>query len=219
MRLRHTETPGSLIIFGAWYYSNVIAETAQDIGWTVTGFIDPDPPEKRLTTQNIPDDAAMIVAIGNNSQRAFVQRTLLKRGRNLVSIIHPTASVSKSATLGAGCYLAENTVVRTNSIVGMGTFLNSGVVVSHDCHIGDFVTFGPNAATGGYVKIGEETTLGVGANVRPGARIGCGCQVGAGAAVVSDIEDKVMAIGVPAQVAPLKPVVEKQSDWSCNKIW
>ncbi len=209
----------NLVIYGAWRYAHVVAETAGMRGWNVAGFVDPDPPDGLNTLTEFPADSAAIVAIGDNGLRAFVYDQLLKGGRTLVSILHPTALVSPSATVGDGCYLAEYAVIRANSSVAAGTLLNSGAVVSHDCHVGPFVTFGPNAATGGYVSIGERTLLGVGASVRPHCSIGSGCRIGAGAAVVGDGQDEMTVINVPAKPLNHNLRTDKQSDWGANRIW
>ena len=167
----------------------------------------------------IPEGAAVIAAVGDNTLRARLCAELLEHRRNLATIVHPSAVVSRSASIGPGCYLGENAVVRSNSALGSGVFLNAGAVVSHDCEVGDFVTFGPNAASGGHVTIGAQTMIGVGASIRPWIRVGRGCVVGAGAAVVGDIEDGMAAMGVPARATPRSASPGKQSDWSLNTTW
>jgi len=130
-----SQPSGNLVIFGGWFFGRVVAETAELLGWTVVGFVDPDPPAWITALTHVPDNASAIVAIGNNPQRALVHSKVLQCGRSLVSIVHPTACVSRSATLDAGCYLAEFATIRSNSSVGAGTILNSGSVVSHDCQL------------------------------------------------------------------------------------
>ncbi len=210
---------GDLVIYGAWYFSQVIAEAARACGWSLAGFVDPDPPKGTDTLDSFPANAHAIVAIGSNEIRAYVFGKLIEHRRNIATIVHPVAHVSPSARIGNGCYIAENVTVRTNATVGNGTNLNSGAVVSHDCCVGDFVTFGPNAATAGHVSIGDLTTLGVGASARPNAKVGNRCVVGAGTAVVKDVPDDVTAIGVPARVVPHVSGSQKHSDWKTNTVW
>lgn len=210
---------GDLVIFGAWYLSQVVAEAAEVSGWRVVGCVDPEPPDHVSTLSSIPNGTAVIVAVGENSIRALVCTKLAEHGRGLATIVHPSAVISPSASIGPGCYLGENVVVRSNAALGKGVFVNAGAVVSHDCDVGDFVTLGPNAASAGHVTIGAQTTIGVGASVRPWIRIGCGCEIGAGAAVVKDVEDGMAAVGVPARVRPRPASTAKQSDWSLNTAW
>lgn len=213
---------GDLVIFGAWYLSHAIAEAAELSGWRVVGFVDPDPPDQIATLREIPPQAAVIAAIGDNFVRALVCSRLLEHGRWLTTITHPSAVVSRSASIGPASYLGESAVVRSNATVGRGALVNAGAVVSHDCAIGEFVTFGPNAATGGHVTIGAKTTIGVGASVRPWVRIGDQCEIGAGAAVASDIGNDMVAVGVPARTrerGSKSPGPDEQSNWSGNAIW
>lgn len=210
---------GDLVIFGAWYLSQAIAEAAELSGWRVTGYVDPEPPDHVSTLRAIPKGATVIAAVGENSLRARLCAKLTEHRRNLATIVHPSAVVSHSATIGSGCYLGENAVVRSNSAIGSGVLVNAGAVVSHDCKVGDFVTFGPNVAAAGHVTIGAQTTIGVGASIRPWVRIGHGCEIGAGAAVISDIGDGMAAIGVPARAMPRSARPGKQSNWSLNTTW
>jgi len=211
--------PSDLVIFGAWYLSQVVAEAAEVSGWHIIGYIDPEPPNHVSTLRSIPSSATVIVAVGENSLRARLCAQLVERRRTLATIVHPSAVVSRSASIGHGCYLGENVVVRSNSVLGNGVLVNAGAVVSHHCDVGDFVTLGPNAASAGHVMIGAQTTIGVGASIRPRVRIGCDCEIGAGAAVVKDVKDGMAALGVPARVKPKQARTGKQSDWSMNTAW
>jgi sugar O-acyltransferase (sialic acid O-acetyltransferase NeuD family) len=210
---------GDLVIFGAWYLSQAIAEAAELSGWRVAGYVDPQPPDHVATLREFPQRATVIVAIGDSSLRARVCSSLIKHRRALATIVHPSAVVSRSATISPGSYFGENVVLRSSAIVGNGVFVNAGAVVSHDCTVGDFVTLGPNAAIAGHVTIGEQTTIGVGASVRPWVNIGRECEIGAGAAVISNIGDGMTAVGVPARPRARSVRPDKQSDWSRNALW
>ena len=210
---------GSLVIFGSWYLGRAVAEAAELAGWTIAGFVDPEPMQHVTALTAVPDDASVIVAIGDNAMRGFVHDALAIRGRKLASILHPTCVVSPSASIEAGCFLAENAVVRSHATVGRGAILSAGSVVSHDCRIGAFVTLGPNAATAGHVSVGAGTTLGVGASVRPHVRIGRDCDVGAGSGVMRDLGDGAAATGVPARAVRRAASTERRSNWKDNPVW
>jgi acetyltransferase-like isoleucine patch superfamily enzyme len=53
---------------------------------------------------------------------------------------------------------------------------------------------------GGKTRIGDRTWLGIGATLIDKVSVGTGCVVGAGAVVVSDLPDRVLAVGVPARI-------------------
>ena len=210
-----------LIIFGAWYFSDVIEELALLLGWNVLGRIDPDPPSHQKTLQSVSDDAFCFVSIGDNEQRRLVSEKLLAHGRELAHLIHPTASVSPSVNIGSGVYIGENVSVRTGCHIGKGVMINANAVVSHHVSVGDYVTFGPNSAVASKSRVGTGSLIGVGASVKPNSTIGENCTVGAGSVVTQSVSDGVTVVGVPA-----KPMTTGEgsdaaamSNWHDHTIW
>jgi len=208
-----------LVIYGAWYFGNVIKEAAEAAGWQVLGHVDPDPPDGVTTIESIPQGAAVFVAIGDNKIRAEVTGTLLQHGRSLARIAHPSACISPSAQLGPGSYVAELAAVRTNAILGEGVVVQAGGVVSHDCTIAPFASFGPNSAAASKVTVGQRTVIGTGAVIAPALTIGDDCTVAAGAAVFRNADDNRTLVGNPARATP-SPIPDViHSDWSRNDVW
>lgn len=209
-----------IVVFGAWYHGEVVAETIAELGWKLAGFVDPDPPADRKSLSSLPGNAAFHVAIGDNQLRADVTRKLRLNSRPLVSIIHPSARVSPSARLGEGVFIAENAVVRTGVIAGDGLLLQAGAVVSHHCALGDFVSIGPNAAAGSHARIGDQAAIGVGANIKPWIRVGTNSLTGAGAAVLRDVPDGATVVGNPARRCSARGRNDsRQSDWKNHSFW
>ena len=54
-----SQPSGNLVIFGGWFFGRVVAETAELLGWTVVGFVDPDPPAWITALTHVPDNAAL----------------------------------------------------------------------------------------------------------------------------------------------------------------
>lgn len=208
-----------LVVYGAWYFGQVVQEAASITGWRVLGHIDPTPPDSIDTLNAFPENAAVIVAVGDNDLRAAIQARLVAAGRELATVIHPQAVISPSAQIGAGVFIAELVAVRTNAILEDGVVLQAGSVVSHDCKIKAFASLGPNAACASKTTVGAATALGVGAVIAPGLNIGADCTIGAGAAVFRDTQPRHSLIGNPARATrrPDKEVV--QSDWDANHVW
>jgi maltose O-acetyltransferase len=50
------------------------------------------------------------------------------------------------------------------------------------------------------VSVGDEALVGVGVAIQPHVRIGARSVIGVGSAVVKDVPDDVVAVGVPAKV-------------------
>jgi len=139
------------------------------------------------------------VAIGDNASRHRLGLMLQAMGYELISTIHPSATISPSSVLGAGVAVMAGAVINASARIGAMAIFNTGAVVDHDCVLGVATHLGPTSALAGNVHVGDESFLGVGSKVIPGLTIGHRVCVGAGAVVVGDIPDDTLAKGVPAQ--------------------
>jgi len=117
----------------------------------------------------------------------------------LATVLHPDASVSPHAELGAGTFVAARAVVAPGARLGRGVVVNHGAVVDHDVQVGDFSHIAPLAALGGNVRVGQRVLVGAGASVLPGVRIADDVVVGAGAVVRDNLEAAGVYAGVPAR--------------------
>lgn len=144
-----------------------------------------------------------VVAIGDNATRGAVLERAAAAAPALqpATIVHPTAVIGHEATVGPGAILLAGSVVGNGTRLGRGVLLGIHASVDHDGVVGDHASLGPGATTGGTVRIGHTTAIGLGANVIHGITIGDDTVVGAGALVLDDLPSRVVAYGVPAQVA------------------
>lgn len=204
-----------LYIFGAGSHGLVVAEAAEATGrFKVVALVDDrSTPSSRHDLQEsasspwhvtsrdeiTPDRGSRIfVAVGDNAARARITRELLDTGWELANVIHPTAWVSPTARLGRGVYVGPHAAINAQAKIGDGVILNTGCIVEHHCEVQRFAHCCPRSAMAGHVTVGQMTLLGTGACVRPRVTIGSNCVVGAGAAVVRDIPQGRLAMGVPA---------------------
>ncbi len=141
----------------------------------------------------------VFVSIGDNNQRLASINTLLKVFSPVPSIYHPTASVSPTAAVGVGSFIAAGAIVGTNVKLGLGALINTGAIVDHDCVLGDGVHIAPGATLAGGVLIGSRTLIGVGATILPGVSIGSDCLIGAGSVVISDVGPDETIVGNPGR--------------------
>jgi acetyltransferase EpsM len=146
----------------------------------------------------------VIVAIGDNQVRKSIISRLSLSDSTYITLIHPSAIVSKKATLGIGTVVMANAVINSDAFVGHHSIINTGSIVEHDNTIGDYVHISPNATLTGSVKVGDGTHVGAGATLIPNLNIGAWAKVGAGATVIRDIPDFSTAVGVPAKIVTKK---------------
>ena len=95
------------------------------------------------------------------------------------------------------------------SSVGNYCHLYGGSFLGHNCTVKDFVSIANNACIGGEVTVGEGCHIGTNSSIREHLKIGKHAIIGIGAVVLSDIDDKKIAVGNPAKIIGS---VDKYSD-------
>jgi sugar O-acyltransferase (sialic acid O-acetyltransferase NeuD family) len=202
-----------VIVYGASGHGKVVADILQIKGITVRGFVDDDALKLRedfgfkilgdgnwLVEQAARRPMVVALGIGDNFARQKVMERCVVKGIRLLTAVHSTATVAASAKISPGSVVMAHAVVNPDAVIGQGSIINTGAVVEHDCHIGDFAHLSPNVAVGGHAQVGDFSWLGIGSVLIHGAKVGSGSIIGAGAAVVRDIGDWVVAVGIPARV-------------------
>jgi sugar O-acyltransferase (sialic acid O-acetyltransferase NeuD family) len=201
-----------LIVVGAGGHGAVVAEAAAESGrWDEIVFLDDDESLDHVleypvvgTTERIStlasDDPEFVVTIGNNRTRLELSDKIARSGLRLVSVIHPAACISKSASIAAGTVVCAGAIVNARAKIGRACIINTGATIDHDCVLEDGVHVSPGANLAGIVRVGECAWIGIGSSVKEEISIGHDSVVGAGSAVVNDIGDSVTVGGVPARL-------------------
>lgn len=127
-------------------------------------------------------------------------------GLQVLTVVHPSATVSPSAALGEGTCVCPGAIVAAGAQLGCNVIVNTGAVVEHDCVVGDHAHVASGAVLAGGVIVGEGAHIGAGASVKQGVRIGVDSVVALGAAVIDDVPDRVVVGGVPAR--PMRAKVD-----------
>jgi acetyltransferase EpsM len=200
-----------IIIAGAGAQGAVVADILERAGRPAVGFVDDTPVLAGTSVLGLPilgtiaclseiAHDAIIVAIGDNHQRRTLVDRLVARGETLTTAIHPFSSVAPSARIGEGSMISAGVIVLPRARIGRSVILNTKSSVDHDSEIGDFAHVACGATIGGNVRVGEETLVAIGASVVSRVSVGARTVIGAGAVVINDVEDEVIALGVPARV-------------------
>ena len=194
-----------MYLYGASGHGKVIKEILEGSGRKVDGFIDDNPNAGFLSglpvLHSISKADEVIVSIGSNRIRREIAERIGEKVAG--AVIHTSAIISDTASIGNGSVVMAGTVVNADAIIGQHCIINTGATVDHECQIRDYVHIAPGVHLCGQVQIGEGTLIGVGSSVIPCVKIGCWCVIGAGSVVVNDIPDGYLAYGNPCKLVKL----------------
>lgn len=139
-------------------------------------------------------------SVGRTAARRQVYEMLRRQGFEPVPVIHPSAILSPSISLGQAPIILPGAIIGTGARIGDNVLINTGAIVEHDCRIGDHAHVATGARLAGGVLVGDGAHIGLGACIRQGIRVGRNAIVGMGAVVTKDVPDDVTVIGVPARI-------------------
>lgn len=188
----------SIYVYGASGHGLVVADLARSCGYDTIFWIDDGENEYPSFEEidkkmNIP----IVIGIGDNKIRSIIFHKVLQVNMELITLVHPSAVVSQSATIGQGSVVMPNVVINAQTKIGCASILNSASVIEHENNIGDFVHISPNVALAGNVTILDYSHIGIGSSVKQGVVIGENSIIGVGSVVLKDIGNARIAYGNP----------------------
>jgi len=142
----------------------------------------------------------VVVAIGSNESRKNIVENLPLIAEQYLTVIHPSAVISPSASIGYGTVVMPNAAVNARSRIGQHSIINTGSIIEHDNLVENYTHISPNATLAGQVSIGEGSHICSSATIIPGKNIGNWSIVGAGSTVLNDIPSYSKAVGSPTRI-------------------
>ena len=140
-----------------------------------------------------------VCALGTTKRGLFTDQ-VKALGFRFATIIHSSARLSRTSTIGAGSILSAGVIVAAHTTIGEHVFVNRGALIGHHTTIGQLCSVMPGANIAGSCTIGERCYVGMGAVVIDHVSIGDRCVLAAGAVVTKSLPDGVQVMGVPARV-------------------
>jgi sugar O-acyltransferase (sialic acid O-acetyltransferase NeuD family) len=199
------------IIFGAGGHARAILQMVREAGYHIVGVVDSSLQKNSVFADQIPVLGAegelpsiyssgvrfAFIGVGgatNNDARIRIYDEVKKSGFVLPPLVSKTAHLETTSSIGEATYIFPASSVGANCTVGSNVIVNQGVIICHDCEIGNHVHLAPGAILAGSVKVGCRTTIGMGSTVMNGLSIGEDCLVHNLVAVNQDIiRNKIVA--------------------------
>ncbi len=144
------------------------------------------------------DVQGAIVAIGDNGVRRGLARLVDQSGLELVSAVHPSATLAHNATIGRNTVIAAGAVVCAHCQVGDSVILNTGCIIDHQTVICEGCHVCPGVRIAGRVLVEPGAFIGIGATIVPKVTLGYESIIGAGSVVIEDVPPMTTVVGVPA---------------------
>ncbi len=205
------------IIWGARGHAAVLADLITLTGGRPVACFDNDPaaPGSVLGIKNLggfgqfqewmrrdaPKHLSGAVGIGGSRgvERRRIMHDFLNLGISAPPLIHPSAQVASSASIGLGSQVLAMSHVGSRASIGSGCVINSAASIDHDVILEDGVHVAPGVTICGEVRLGRDVFVGAGATVLPRLLIGAEAGVGAGATVTRSVASATWVWGTPAR--------------------
>jgi sugar O-acyltransferase (sialic acid O-acetyltransferase NeuD family) len=209
-----------LVILGTGGTSRDVVDTVRDVNTAglappidCIGFLDDNAALWGTTVEGLPvlgplasaremGDCQFLNSIGSPASYTQIETLILRTGvpfERFATLIHPTASVSRTARLGRGVVVFQHVSITSNVIVGDHVVILPNTVVSHNDEIGDFTCVAGGAKISGRVRIGRGCYVGTGAALNGGIEVGEGAMIGMGSVVLRNVPAWTVVVGNPAR--------------------
>jgi sugar O-acyltransferase (sialic acid O-acetyltransferase NeuD family) len=189
-------------IYGASGHAKVIIECLEANNQDIDNIFDNDSSisnifNYQVNKSRLNEIDETLIAIGNN----LIRKKIVESNNFIYgNTIHPSAQISKRATIDKGTVVFQKAVIQAETSIGKHTIINTAATVDHECIIGDFVHIAPGATICGNVKIGNLSLIGAGVTILPNLIIGENCVIGAGSVVLKNIPNNSIVLGNPAKL-------------------
>lgn len=149
------------------------------------------------------EDVFFAFTIGSEKSYKIRERIISNLGIGIdrfEKIIHPSARISKSASLGNGVIIFPNVFVGSNVKIGDFGIILSNTVINHDCVLGKYNICASSVNLAGGVNVEDSCYLGASACVRNGVEIKTGSLIGMGSVLLNSIAENAVIVGNPGRL-------------------
>ena len=167
-----------VILIGAGGHARVVSDAAlHDKDLEIVGFLDDGDIDEILGVKKLGNISSIEkfkkykfhIAIGNNS---FRKELAEKIGvENLISIVHPSAIISRDAEIMNGAYIGANTVINSKAFIGNGVIVNTASIVEHDSVLEDYSHLSYKVLLGSSVSVEKSIYIEMGSVVGRGIKV------------------------------------------------
>ncbi|MDD5822976.1 MAG: hypothetical protein PUD55_00880 [Firmicutes bacterium] len=146
LRMENFEPKGiNLLILGAGSHGREVNEIASELNmFDRIDYLDDNPAVENTVGrwEDIgklrSEYSAAIVAVGDKDTRQRWFARLAELGYSIPKLVHPSAEVSQSASIGVGTVICARAIVSSGSSIGSGCIISAGVVLGRDSKVNNW---------------------------------------------------------------------------------
>jgi len=131
-------------------------------------------------------------------KEAIIARTNVPLAR-FATLVHPSATVAKSAQVGRGTVIFENVTITSNVRIGNHVIVLPNSVISHDVVIDDYTCITGGVCIAGGTRVGRHCYLGANSSLINNITIGDFSLIGMGSVVLKGVAENSVVVGNPAR--------------------
>jgi sugar O-acyltransferase (sialic acid O-acetyltransferase NeuD family) len=201
----------NVILIGYSGHGLVLVDTAKENKINLVGYAEPCPVPKNpfdllylgneteFDFLGWKENYLFMLGFGDNHLREIKFDFVKSKGKKLINLIHPSASISSSVLIGEGVFVNRNVSVNSFAQIGSNVILNTGCVIEHECNLASSIHVAPGAVLAGNVTVGQRTFIGANSVVKQGVTIGSDVIIGAGSVILKSVPDGSIVVGNPGR--------------------
>lgn len=175
------------------FYDDGIAQGTVVNGFPVLGNLD--------DLNQIQEDICLVIAIGTSKGRMSIFEKINNPHISYPTLIHPSVLVSNDdVSIGKGTIICSGVIITCNIKIGNFVLVGSSCTLCHDTVIQDFCSLMLGINISGEVKVKKGVYIGTGAKIINQVEIGENATIGLGAVVIRDVASFTIVAGNPAKV-------------------
>ena len=138
-------------------------------------------------------------SIGDISDKKTCINKILDKGGEFVTLIHPTARLSKGAKVGRGCMIAARAGIGTETEIGDFCLIQDNAIIGHDVRVGNYCRIDCNVVLIAGVTLDDEVCIHTSSVINHNVHVGENAKVGALSFVIRNVKPCTTVQGNPAK--------------------
>jgi sugar O-acyltransferase (sialic acid O-acetyltransferase NeuD family) len=197
-----------LSVVGSGSLSQEVNELARELDFEVLNFYveeafrrNPNSERSLGELISLPEQSAIVVAIGQNYQRFRIVEILksIRPDFRFPTLVHPSSQVAMTAKIGQGCLILRNATISANARINDFVLINNTVIVEHEAETDEYSSLGPRSSMLGRATLGKFSFLGAHSCVLQDRTIGEQSMLGAMSLLTKDLPSNELWFGIPAK--------------------